>query len=280
MPFFSIIIPTFNSRNTVPSCLSSILQQTMRNFEIILQDGGSCDGTRDIVLDMNDTRIHFYAEPDTGIYDAMNKAVERTSGEWILFLGSDDYLYGNTVLSDIHAELIQYNNTVDMVYGNVKIIGDTPWAKDGTIYRGEIDTPTLLNKHNYCHQAIFYHRRIFDDGHRYNPKYRICADYDFNLLCTAKYQVKYVPTVVSSFVSGGLSSIDEDELFAQDTWINIIRYFGSKLRNRSFFPFRKDMKKAAKVFFNRFDLYNAVVAFSLYLYHSSRKHRFIGKAGF
>lgn len=278
-PFFSIIIPTFNSGHTLPTCLNSILQQTNQDFEVILQDGGSHDDTRDLASDVNDSRIHFYSEPDKGIYDAMNKAVERASGVWVLFLGSDDYLYGDTVLSDIQDELLQYN-TADMVYGNVKIIGNTPWAKDGAIYSGEINLPTLFNKHNYCHQAIFYHRRVFDDGHRYNLRYRICADYDFNLLCTAKYRVQYVPTIVSCFVSGGISSVDEDELFTQDRWTNIIRYFGSKLRKKSLSTLRKDMKKAAKVFFNRFDLYHALVAFSLYLYHSSRKYRFNGKARF
>lgn len=275
MPFFSIIVPTYNAANTVQRCLRSVLAQTNTDVEIIVQDGNSSDETEEVVCRIDDSRIRFFSERDNGVYDAMNKAIDHSTGMWLLFLGSDDYLYNSTVLTDMRKELNR--SAAALVYGNVKIIGDTPWAKDGTIYNGEIDLPSLLSKHNYSHQAIFYHRRIFEDGHRYNLKYRICADYDFNLFCTAKYHVQYIPIVVSCFVSGGLSSVNDDEVFIQDTWTNIIRYFGSKLLKNSLSPFRKNMKQAAKVFFMRFDFYHALVAFSLYFYHSSRKPRFNGK---
>ncbi|MEC3878250.1 glycosyltransferase family 2 protein [Parapedobacter sp. 10938] len=270
-PLFSIIIPTYNAGRTLSRCLESILKQTDTDIEVIIQDGGSTDDTAQIAEGFDTDRIHFFAEPDNGIYDAMNKAIERSTGTWLLFLGSDDYLYGPAVLADIRKALT--GTTAQLVYGNVKMVGDTPWAKDGAMYRGETSAAELM-LHNYSHQATFYHRGIFDDGHRYNPKYRVCADYDFNLLCTAKYHVQYIPIVVSCFVSGGFSSINEDELFIQDMWTNVIRYFGSKLRTNPFFPFRKNMKKAAEVFYKRFDLYHALVALSLYLYHSSRKGRF------
>lgn len=269
MPLFSIVIPTFNASQTLRRCIVSIIEQTDPDFEIIIQDGQSTDATCDIAHSINDNRIQLFSTPDTGIYDAMNKAAELVSGDWILFLGSDDYLFESTVLATIR-NIIMLSPSTDLIYGDVKVMGDTPWAKDGAIYKGEIDLLDLLT-HNYSHQAIFYHRKIFDGGHRYNLKYRICADYDFNLFCTANYRVQYAPVVVSNFVSGGLSSVEHDTSFGQDKWMNIIRYFGSRLKDKPFAIFRKDMKRAAKDFIKRFDLYRAALAFSLYIAHALRE---------
>lgn len=264
MAFFSIIIPTFNAERTLPRCLESILQQTETDVEVIIQDGGSTDDTAQVAKDFDRNRIHFLAEPDSGIYDAMNKAIERSTGTWLLFLGSDDYLYQPTVLADMRKPLT--DTTAQLIYGNVKMVGDTPWAKDGTIYRGEI-TPSDLMLHNYSHQATFYHRCIFDDGHRYHTPYRVCADYDFNLFCTARYHVQYVPVVVSAFVAGGMSSVETDAEFAKDKWVNTVRYFGSKLKDPVFAPFKNAFKRAGTASLRRGQFRNAWRAYGAYLTH-------------
>lgn len=269
-PFFSIIIPTFNAGKTLLCCLESILQQTETDLEIIIQDGGSTDNTAQIANDFDADRIHFSAEPDKGIYDAMNKAIERSTGTWSLFLGSDDYLYGPDVLANMRKMLT--STTAQLVYGDVKIVGDTPWAKDGTIYRGETTVSELM-LHNYSHQAAFYHRRIFDDGHRYHTRYRVCADYDFNLFCTAKYSVQYAPLVVSAFVSGGMSSVETDVQFDKDKWTNTIRYFGSRLRAPEFAPFKKAFKRSGTTFLERGQLRRAWQAYGLYLSHKLLRRR-------
>lgn len=264
MAFFSIIIPTYNAANTIQRCLKSIVTQTDTDFEIIVQDGNSSDGTAEAVHRIDDHRIRFLSAHDTGIYDAMNKAIERSVGTWLLFLGSDDYLYDASVLADIRNEFS--HTTAQLVYGDVKMVGDTPWAKDGTLYRGETLAPELF-QHNYSHQAVFYHRCIFEDGHRYQTQYRICADYDFNLYCTAKYRVQYVPVTVSAFVGGGTSSVEVDTEFAKDKWMNTIRYFGEKLKYREFSPFKKAFKKAGAVFLRRGKIGNALTAYGIYLRH-------------
>ncbi len=263
-PFFSIIVPTYNAGPTLRRCLESILLQTDTDLEIIVQDGGSTDDTAQVAKSFDATHIKFFSEPDSGIYDAMNKAIERSAGTWLLFLGSDDYLYQPTVLADMRSEL--NGTTAQLVYGNVKVVGNTPWAKDGTIYRGDITIPELL-LHNYSHQATFYQRRIFDSGHRYHTAYRICADYDFNLFCTARYCVRYVPVTVSAFVAGGMSSVETDAEFAKDKWLNTIRYFGGKLKAREFAPFKKAFKKAGAAFLKRGEFMHAWVAYGMYLNH-------------
>src|SRR5690606_18792565 len=107
---------------------------------------------------------------------------------------------------------------------------------------------------------IFYHRSIFDKGHRYNIRYRVCADYDFNLFCTAKYHVQYLPLIISFFVGGGISSVTEDPDFAQNKWMNIVRYFGSKLLKPCFAPFRRNVKKAGTALLKRGKLTHAWTA--------------------
>lgn len=263
-PFFSIIIPTYNAGKTLRRCLERILQQTDTDLEIIVQDGGSTDNTAQLARSFDAPGIKFFAEPDGGIYDAMNSAIERSAGKWLLFLGSDDYLYETTVLADMRDTLI--HTTARLVYGNVKVQGDTPWAKDGTIYRGEITLPELL-LHNYSHQATFYHHSIFDNGHRYRTQYRVCADYDFNLFCTAKYDVQYVPVTVSTFVAGGMSSVETDPEFAKDKWLNTIRYFGNELKAPAFIPFKKAFKKAGMAFLKRGEFAHAWTAYRIYLTH-------------
>ena len=264
MPFFTIVIPTFNSGQTLLSCLTSILNQTETDLEIVIQDGDSTDDTAEIVRSLNMPCIDFLSEPDAGIYDAMNKAINRSLGTWLLFLGSDDYLYDPHALRNVRKELIRTN--AQLVYGDAKIVGDTPWAKDGTIYKGQI-RPVELFTSNYSHQATFYHRQIFDNGHRYQTKYRVCADYDFNLFCTAKYRVQYMPIVVSAFVSGGMSSVETDAAFDKDKWENIIRYFGGKLKAPEFALFIKEFKQAGVTYFKRREFINALTAYTIYLTH-------------
>src|ERR1035441_6988489 len=105
MTKLSIVIPTFNSGATIEHCLTSIACQTFSDCEIIIQDGGSTDNTIDLVRDWEKANagvdVKLRQEKDTGIYDAMNKAVLRASGEWLYFLGSDDELHDPHVLERV-----------------------------------------------------------------------------------------------------------------------------------------------------------------------------------
>lgn len=100
-PLISIIIPTYNCENTFTIALKSVLSQDLEEKEIIIVDGGSSDGTLDL-LNKYDQQIDYWiSEPDNGIYDALNKGIDLANGEWLYFLGSDDKLYDNHVLTDI-----------------------------------------------------------------------------------------------------------------------------------------------------------------------------------
>ncbi len=121
-------------------------------------DGNSSDNTIELVKSFKDLRIRINSEPDQGVYDAMNKGIEKAKGEWILFLGSDDKLYNDEVLSDIAKVLKRTNKGV--VYGDAQIDGNVSWAKGDKIYGGKFSLYRLLRR-NICHQAIFYKRESF-----------------------------------------------------------------------------------------------------------------------
>jgi glycosyltransferase involved in cell wall biosynthesis len=230
-PFFSIIIPTYNSAGTLAICLNRIACQTFKNFEVIVVDGASSDATLTIANKYRSQlpRLNIVSEVDRGIYDAMNKGAKMANGEWIYFLGSDDMLNNDSVLARTATSIIK---GYDVLYGNVKITGDTAWAKNGDIYDGEFDLPKLLQK-NICHQATFYSRRCFEvKGPHFKIEYQLCSDWDFNLRCWAKKPFLYMDLLVADFCGGGATTVSSnDALFFNDFEENLLKYFGNNFRN-------------------------------------------------
>lgn len=203
-PSFSIIIPTYNSESSLKETLDSILEQSFADFEIVLMDGGSKDHTIAVAESYNDIRLKIYSEPDKGVYDAMNKGITRSSGQWLYFIGSDDYLHTADVLQKVYHQLEKIKNNV--LYGNVIIKGDAGWARDGQIYNGKYTLQRLL-RGNICHQAIFYRRSfLIDNNLIYNLNYPIVADWDLNIQCRLKTSFTYLNIIVAVFNAGGIST--------------------------------------------------------------------------
>jgi len=210
----SIIIPTNNSASTIMACLDSIRLQTYSDWEVIIVDGVSSDNTIEIVRSYNDTRIGIFSEPDKGIYDAMNKGIVKATGDWLYFMGSDDSLYGPSTLEQV-AKYLQQG--IDVVYGEVK---STAWTEPF----GQWSFGSLWS--NRCHQSVFYSKRFFADGHRYDLRYRIWADHDINLrwFLLPQYKSQYMSIVVANYGEGGFSANRGDELFAKDFGMKVLRY--------------------------------------------------------
>lgn len=217
-PFFTIIIPTYNSAKLLAECLDSIINQTFADFEILVMDGDSSDDTLLIVDNYigNHLNIRVISEKDDGIYDAMNKGIKKAKGEWIYFLGSDDQLINNRAISDVY-ESIERNNFPDLVYGNV-LLGDTNY-----LHNGEYDICKLYDT-NICHQSIFYKRTVFNSVGFFDLSYPALADWLFNFKCyTSKtVRVQYINVLIAKYCLTGLSSatydplvIDKDRLFVE-----------------------------------------------------------------
>ena len=231
MPYFSIIIPTYNSEKTLSNCLESILKQSFINYEVLIIDGVSTDSTLSIVKGYQDSRLKVTSEQDTGIYDAMNKGIKLAQGEWLYFLGSDDCLYSRNVLMLVNNVTSKTN--LPVIYGNVMRDDLSLGSK---IYDGSFSIEKLLYQ-NICHQSIFYNKSVFDKIGHYNIQYSIHADWDLNLRCRAMFNFHYVDTIIALFSSGGYSQTGSDDLFHQDYLNNVAKYFFWQFYKKDFYQF-------------------------------------------
>lgn len=211
----SIIIPTYNSAATLRKTLDSIICQTFTDWEVLVMDGASTDDTTKVAQSYNDSRIRIYSEPDKGIYDAMNKGIKKAQGEWLYFLGSDDWLLNDNVLNDVFVQC--EINGYDVVYGEV----DAPHLASN--HSGEWTLQTI--DRNRCHQAIFYKRKVFRRLGNYNTKYKVWADYDLNLkwFFDTKVKKKHIPAMIAHYSEGGYSTICDSEMLKDLSWILLTR---------------------------------------------------------
>ncbi len=205
-PLISVIIVVLNAKNTIKFTIDSILQQEYKNIEIVIVDAESNDGTIDIIKSYSTKINTFISEKDDGVYDAMNKGIDVCTGEWILFLGADDVLYNNQIFSEIFMD--DKNHNVDFLYGDVVL------TSNKKIYGGERTYMTLIEK-NICHQSIFYKKTIFNRLGKYNLRYKVLADFDFNIRVfkDATLRKLYIKKVVSLYNNRGLSSYTIDYTF-------------------------------------------------------------------
>lgn len=194
MCIITIIIPTYNSDSTLRNTLDSILNQAFSEYEILIMDSVSKDNTIAIASNYNDDRIKIYSEKDNGIYDAMNKGIKTAKGDWLFFLGSDDILFDEYVLSNIH-EFSVNKPYVDLIYGN------SLFKHSQLKHYGPTSLERILLEGNICHQSIFYNRSIFSKIGKYNLKYFLYADWDLNIRCFMHpdFCIEYIDIIVSIY---------------------------------------------------------------------------------
>ena len=226
MTKLSIIIPTFNSGPTLDRCLASIASQTFTDYEILIQDGGSSDYTIDLVRSFERSNpgvnVKLQQEKDDGIYDAMNKATRRASGEWLYYLGSDDELYDPLVLEKIFGS--KAARTQNVIYGSVLPLGSGGQVVPPHSYQGRFSLRRLLAG-PINHQAIFYRASFARAIGAYNTKYAVWADWDFNLRCRSKTRFRFMNLIVANYFVGGFSGGKRDQVFDADMAANVSRYF-------------------------------------------------------
>jgi glycosyltransferase involved in cell wall biosynthesis len=223
LPKLSIIIVTLNVAHYLQDALNSIYAQTYPNIEIVIMDGLSTDGTVDI-LKANDDKIALWrSEKDGGIYEAMNKALDYITGEWVYFLGADDVLF-----DDFSKLAYELKDQSVLYYANVML-------KD-IKYRGQV-TAYMHAKSTICHQAMIYPKWVFDK-YRFNTKYRISADHELNMRCwkDPNLHFKYFDLIIARFNHTGASSA-VDLVFEKDKADLIRENHGFKLWLR--FVFRR-----------------------------------------
>jgi glycosyltransferase involved in cell wall biosynthesis len=214
LPKISIITVTYNAASTLEDTILSVVNQSYPNIEYIIIDGGSTDGTVDIIRKYSNKISYWISEPDNGVYDAMNKATKVATGDFCFFLGADDILLVDLTTIEFKKHL------GNIIYGNVQ------WGNTEKTFNGKYTKGKLLLV-NICHQAIFYPSVAYKN-HSYNTTFKAYADWDLNMrLWGAGYIFHYIPCIISHFNFGGISG-NGDAVFENARIRLIYDYFGIK----------------------------------------------------
>lgn len=210
----SIITPTLNPGPMLERTIESVLSQGFDDLEHLIIDGGSSDGTLDLVHKFSHLRI--VSEADEGIFDAMNKGIAVASGDWIYFLGADDHFADGSVLRDVTPI---FKGGYDVVYGDVLI------GRIGKRFDGPFDAKKIRQK-NICHQAIFFQRRLFEQIGLFDKTYRSYADWDHNMrwMLNRNIRKKYVDRLIAVYSGIGYSYVNPDLLFRRDRLYRYLTY--------------------------------------------------------
>lgn len=201
---FSILVVSLNPGQKLIKTVDSILEQDFEDYEILIKDGGSRDGSLDALPEKE--KIRKIVRKDTGIYDAMNQAVTEAAGEFVLFLNCGDSFHDAEVLKRT-AKMIKDSPEADIYYG------DTYCEKTDSLQvaPGSI-TPFVCFRNIPCHQACFYRRKLFKER-QYLPEYRIRADYEHFLWCVLERKAKTLALhfTVADYEGGGYSESKENK---------------------------------------------------------------------
>lgn len=197
----SIIIATYNSEKTLRRAMDSVLAQEYQDWECIVVDGASKDGTLAIVKEFaaKDLRFRYISEPDHGIYDAFNKGWRMAKGEWVMYLGSDDEYTKDGIKA-----LVENSDGADVVYGDVYL----KYSNGKTRYRQASSPESLTEKKSMpcCHQSLAMKRTVIEKLNGFDESFRILADKELVLRTfVSKYKFAYTNTPVSVFTIGGIS---------------------------------------------------------------------------
>ena len=218
----SIIIATYNCGQKIENTLDSIFSQNEELYEVIVFDGASTDDTLEY-LKKYETRLTLISEKDGGVYDAFNKGIDLAAGEYIYFIGAGDCLKPR-ILEEIAQYLPPESPT--LVYGVCYFVKQK-------VYNGRKFGNFDFVFTNICHQGEFYHRRIFEIVGKYDPQYKVFADWFFNLRCFLDEKVakQFIPLVVADYEEGGLSAtLNNDPQFKKD----FPQFVKKKLGNRAY----------------------------------------------
>ena len=221
-PSVSVITITYNAERFLKNTIESVVNQTNKDFEYLIVDGHSTDGTTSIIQQYDNCgygsfeaamnrgeessgKIIWISEPDKGLYDAMNKGLHLAKGDFVWFVNAGDKIYDTSTMQTV-VDTIGHNPDCDVVYGQSIIIGEDEQivGERHKIAPRNLTKKDLLNGLVVCHQSILARKSIAPD---YNLEYRITADYDWVCKVVSKSRLNcYIDNYISRFMVAGVSS--------------------------------------------------------------------------
>lgn len=230
----SVITVAYNAEITIRKTIESVLYQTYPYVEYVVVDGNSTDATYRVICEYDKQfkqrgilYIHI-SEPDNGIYDAMNKALDYCTGEWINYLNADDRFFQNNTLETVFSQ--EYDDKISCIYGNTcNVKGKRHYIK------GAGDIKTIYYKMPFIHQSTFVRNKVISK-YKFDTDYKICADYDLFLrmyLNGEKY--RRINCDIAFFDMSGVSQTEAEKTIKEWKRVQIKNGLGKRYLVRRFF---------------------------------------------
>lgn len=226
-PFFSIVTVCLNAGENLQQTIFSVLKQDFQDFDIIIKDGFSDDGSLESVPNID--KILKVLKKDSGIYDAMNQALDYANGQYVLFLNAGDFFYDSSVLESFYDVIIK-NNFPGLVYCDYKTTGLGEYVQSPPKLTSFYLFRTML-----CHQVCMIKREFYDSLGRFDTILRVDADYDFllRLLIIKNASYKHIKKLGIISTSKGFS-FQNSELAQKEVRVIRKKYFPNKYLAYSF----------------------------------------------
>ena len=206
-PLIAVIVAVYNNVDTLQQCIDSVAAQTYPNVELIVIDGASSDGTRDVLERSSHLVTYWISEPDRGLYHAWNKGLEKATGDWVFFLGADDYLYSAGALAEVAMQLTVIPQNIPIAYGQLMLIG----SDDKELFT--LGESWVSIKERFCktmcipHAAAMHRMNIFSRYGNFDESFAIAGDYELLLRVLKTSDAHFLGNVVvAAMRQGGVSS--------------------------------------------------------------------------
>lgn len=224
---FSIVTVCYNSEKTIETTIKSILNQTCQDYEYWIIDGKSTDRTVQIIQQYEPLfqgKLKWISEKDQGIYDAMNKGIEHSSGELIGILNSDDYYESDALEKIANA---YYGNQYAVLYGMVRTIRD---GKEVMVY---LKNHEFLERDMIAHPACFVTKKLYDRFGKYSLEYPYSADYEFMLRIHKEPEIEFVKIyeIITNFSLDGVSN----SVLAYKDTLKLLKQYGLLKRKKYYY---------------------------------------------
>lgn len=209
----SIITIVWNGMPFVEKTIKSVLKQNYSNLEYIVIDGGSTDGTVDVIKSRESGITKWISEKDEGIADAFNKGLSFATGDYILFLNADDALSDANILKKVAGEILS-NDYPALLYGDYDIL-----ERDSGefMYHGRVtfSPQKLIYGQVLPHPCLFTSRRYFEEYGNFDTGFKIAMDYEWLLRGGLKERIVHVPLLITNVRNGGISTLDQNRTVAE-----------------------------------------------------------------
>ena len=238
-PKISIITVCFNSVNTIEETIQSVINQQYKNVEYIIIDGGSKDGTLEIIKCYERQISYWETLPDKNMYDAINKGLAKVTGHLWMSLNSDDFLVNSTILDDVVAEYVKYGDQY------IAYFGDIIRLKKGIRSRinlFSIDHSILLAS-GHCsfmpQPSTFLLKEVIETIGYFDLQYNYASDYDYFLRVTHKYKVRHIPKAFTVFRDHETSITNRLHVEMNKERLHILHFYSIQSRNifRTFYKY-------------------------------------------